>query len=179
MIQCEHLFYTSGPSTGPPTGATAVAIIPYAELHAHTNFSFLDGASPPDDLVERAVAQGLTGLAVTDRNGLYGAVRFMGAAEEAGLHGIVGTEIELGDPAVPDPGSVVIPPRRRPETPPTRRHVGRAADRGWSTRPARDPSARSCPGIATRSRRTCAGSASGRAVRTSCCWRAARSAGAA
>jgi DNA polymerase III alpha subunit len=91
-----------------------VAIIPYAELHAHTNFSFLDGASPPDDLVERAVAQGLTGLAVTDRNGLYGAVRFMGAAEEAGLHGIVGTEIELGDPAMPDPDSVVIPPRRRP-----------------------------------------------------------------
>jgi DNA polymerase III alpha subunit len=91
-----------------------VAIIPYAELHAHTNFSFLDGASAPDDLVERAVAQGLTGLAVTDRNGLYGAVRFMGAAEEAGLHGIVGTEIDLGDPAVPDPDSVVIPPRRRP-----------------------------------------------------------------
>ena len=91
-----------------------MAIIPYAELHAHTNFSFLDGASPPDDLVERAVAQGLTGLAVTDRNGLYGAVRFMGAAEEAGLHGIVGTEIELGDPAVPDPASIVIPPRRRP-----------------------------------------------------------------
>ena len=92
------MFYTGGPSTGPLTGATAVAIIPYAELHAHTNFSFLDGASPSDDLVERAVAQGLTGLAVTDRNGLYGAVRFMGAAEEAGLHGIVGTEIEVGDP---------------------------------------------------------------------------------
>ncbi len=91
-----------------------MAIIPYAELHAHTNFSFLDGASPPDDLVVRAVAQGLTGLAITDRNGLYGAVRFMGAAEEAGLHGIVGTEIELGDSAAPDPASVVIPPRRRP-----------------------------------------------------------------
>ena len=44
--------------------------IPYAELHAHTNFSFLDGASPPDELVERAAAIGLAGLAVTDRNGL-------------------------------------------------------------------------------------------------------------
>jgi DNA polymerase III alpha subunit len=97
-----------------------VAIIPYAELHAHTNFSFLDGASPPDELVERAVAIGLAGLAVTDRNGLYGAVRFMGAAEEIGLHGIVGTEIELLDAGVPDPAHVVIPPRR-----PRRR--GRAA----------------------------------------------------
>jgi DNA polymerase III alpha subunit len=89
-----------------------LAIVPYAELHAHTNFSFLDGASPPDELVERAVALGLTGLAATDHNGLYGAVRFMGAAEEAGLHGIVGTEIDLLDPAVADPDGVVIPPRR-------------------------------------------------------------------
>ncbi len=103
-----------------------MATIPYAELHAHTNFSFLDGASAPDDLVERAVVLGLTGLAVTDRNGLYGAVRFMGAAEEVGLHGIVGTEIELFDAAVPDPAGVVIPARR-----PRRR--GRAAT---STTPA-------------------------------------------
>ncbi len=91
-----------------------MATIPYAELHAHTNFSFLDGASAPDDLVDHAVAKSLRGLAVTDHNGLYGAVRFMGAAEEAGLHGIVGTEIGLLDPAVPDPDAVVIPPRRRP-----------------------------------------------------------------
>ena len=90
-----------------------MATIPYAELHAHTNFSFLDGTAPPDELVERAVALGLTGLAATDRNGLYGAVRFMAAAEEAGLHGVVGTEIELLDAAVPDPGSVVVLPRRR------------------------------------------------------------------
>ena len=38
----------------------------YAELHCHSNFSFLDGASAPDDLVERAVALGLAGLAMTD-----------------------------------------------------------------------------------------------------------------
>ncbi|HEV8698449.1 MAG TPA: PHP domain-containing protein [Candidatus Limnocylindrales bacterium] len=88
--------------------------IQYAELHAHTNFSFLDGASPPDELVERAVALGLTGLAVTDRNGLYGSVRFMSAAEEAGLHGVVGAELDLLDPAVPDPTGVVVPARRRP-----------------------------------------------------------------
>ena len=90
-----------------------MATTPYAELHAHTNFSFLDGASAPDDLVSQAVARGLTGLAATDRNGLYGSVRFMSAAEEAGLHGVVGTEIELLDPAVADPDTVVIAPRRR------------------------------------------------------------------
>jgi DNA polymerase III alpha subunit len=90
-----------------------VATIPYAELHAHTNFSFLDGASPPDELVARAVELGLTGLAVTDHNGLYGAVRFDDAAREAGLHPVIGTEIELLDSAVPDPDAVVVPPRRR------------------------------------------------------------------
>ena len=48
----------------------------FAELHCHSNFSFLDGASTVDDLVERAVELGLTALAVTDHQGLYGAVRF-------------------------------------------------------------------------------------------------------
>jgi DNA polymerase III alpha subunit len=85
---------------------------PYAELHCHTNFSFLDGASPADDLVERAVELGLTGLAVTDHAGLYGAVRFVGAAQAVGLHPVVGVEIELLDPAVPDPDSIVLAPRR-------------------------------------------------------------------
>ena len=89
-----------------------MAPTPYAELHCHTNFSFLDGASAPDDLVERAVELGLTGLAVTDHNGLYGAVRFVSAAEAAGLHPVVGLEIELLDPAVADPAGIVIPPRR-------------------------------------------------------------------
>ncbi len=93
---------------------------PYAELHCHTNFSFLDGASAPDDLVERAVELGLTGLAVTDHAGLYGAVRFVSAAEAAGLHPVVGLEIELLDPAAPDPDGSVIAPRR-----PRRRGAGR------------------------------------------------------
>jgi DNA polymerase III alpha subunit len=85
---------------------------PYAELHCHTNFSFLDGASPPDDLVERAVELGLTGLAVTDHAGLYGAVRFVSAAQAAGLHPVIGLEIELLDPAAPDPDGIVLAPRR-------------------------------------------------------------------
>ncbi|MHB8460207.1 MAG: PHP domain-containing protein, partial [Candidatus Limnocylindrales bacterium] len=82
---------------------------PYAELHCHTNFSFLDGASPPDELIERAVRLGLTGLAITDHQGLYGVVRFATAAEAAGLHPVIGVEIELVDPAVPDPGGIVVP----------------------------------------------------------------------
>ena len=87
---------------------------PYAELHCHTQFSMLDGASAPDELVERAAALGLEALAVTDHQGLYGAVRFVTAAEEAGIRPIVGVEIELLDAAVPDPGGIVIPARRGP-----------------------------------------------------------------
>jgi len=94
----------------------------YAELHCHSNFSFLDGASAPDDLVERAVALGLAGLAVTDHQGLYGAVRFSAAAEAAGLHPVVGAEIELLDAAGPDPAGIVIPARRAWR--PGRRHPG-------------------------------------------------------
>ena len=97
-----------------------MAQTPYAELHCHSNFSFLDGASAPDDLVERAVELGLSGLAVTDHGGLYGAVRFVSAAEAVGLHPVVGLEIELLDPAVADPDAVVVPARR-----PQRRGSGR------------------------------------------------------
>ena len=48
----------------------------YAELHCHTNFSFLDGASHPEELAEEAARLGLAGLAVTDHDGFYGVVRF-------------------------------------------------------------------------------------------------------
>jgi DNA polymerase III alpha subunit len=87
-------------------------VVHYAELHSHTNFSFLDGASPPDELVERAAELGLSGLAVTDHDGLYGVVRFVSAAESAGIHPIVGVEIELVDAATADPAGIVIPGRR-------------------------------------------------------------------
>ena len=96
----------------------------YAELHCHSHFSFLDGASAPDDLVARAVELGLSGLAVTDHQGLYGAIRFSTAAEAAGLHPVIGIEIELLDAAAPDPGGIVVPPKRagrmgrRPPQPP-------------------------------------------------------------
>ena len=56
------------------------AVVPYAELHCHTNFSFLDGASHPEELAEEAARLGLTALAVTDHDGFYGVVRFSEAA---------------------------------------------------------------------------------------------------
>jgi DNA polymerase III alpha subunit len=84
----------------------------YAELHCHTNFSFLDGASAPDELAERAAELGLTGLAVTDHQGLYGVVRGQAAYEEAGLQPVLGIEVELRDAIVADPDRVVVPPRR-------------------------------------------------------------------
>ncbi|WP_430779849.1 error-prone DNA polymerase [Actinoplanes sp. G11-F43] len=70
--------------------------VEYAELHCHTNFSFLDGASHPEELAEEAARLGLTGLAVTDHDGLYGVVRFSQAARELNLPTIFGAELSLG-----------------------------------------------------------------------------------
>jgi error-prone DNA polymerase len=69
----------------------------YAELHAKTNFSFLEGASHPDELVERAAELGYAALAITDRNSLAGVVRAHGAAKEAGLKLLIGAEITPED----------------------------------------------------------------------------------
>ena len=74
----------------------------YAELHCHTNFSFLDGASWPAELVERAVELGYSALAVTDHDGFYGAVQFNEAAREAGLPAVYGAEIGLPSGRDPD-----------------------------------------------------------------------------
>jgi error-prone DNA polymerase len=67
----------------------------YAELHCHTNFSFLDGASHPEELVEEAYRLGLAGLAVTDHNGFYGVVRFAEAARTLDLSTVFGAELSL------------------------------------------------------------------------------------
>ena len=71
--------------------------MPYAELHAHSYFSLLDGASSPEALVETAARLGLAALALTDHDALHGAVRFWRAAREAGLHPIIGAEVTLDD----------------------------------------------------------------------------------
>jgi error-prone DNA polymerase len=65
----------------------------YVELRARSAFSFLDGASNPEDLAERAAELGHSALALADRDGLYGIPRFHGAARKAGLRAIVGAEL--------------------------------------------------------------------------------------
>ncbi len=73
---------------------------PYAELHCHSNFSFLDGASPPEELAEEAVRLGLESLAITDHDGFYGVVRFAEAARALGLATVFGAELGLRPPGV-------------------------------------------------------------------------------
>ena len=73
----------------------------YAELHCHSTFSLLDGASAPEALVARAQTLGLTALALTDHDDLGGAVRFATAARTAGLPGILGAELTVDVPLPP------------------------------------------------------------------------------
>ncbi|EHC00034.1 error-prone DNA polymerase [Mycobacteroides abscessus 47J26] len=70
--------------------------MPYAELHAHSAFSFLDGASLPEEMAQEAARLGLKALAITDHNGFYGVVRFAEAAKELGLPTVFGAELSLG-----------------------------------------------------------------------------------
>ncbi|MCB0973708.1 MAG: error-prone DNA polymerase [Actinobacteria bacterium] len=74
-------------------------MVAYAELHCHSNFSFLDGASHPEALVARAAELGLSGLGLTDHDGLYGAVRFASAAKDHGVPTIFGAELTLRPPS--------------------------------------------------------------------------------
>ena len=71
----------------------------YAELHCLSNFSFLRGASHPEELVERAQALGYAALALTDECSLAGVVRAHLAAKDAGLPLVVGSEFTLADGA--------------------------------------------------------------------------------
>jgi error-prone DNA polymerase len=67
------------------------------ELHCHSNFSLLDGASNPEELVARAAALGMPALALTDHDAVYGAPRFVSAAREHGVRPILGAELTLAD----------------------------------------------------------------------------------
>jgi error-prone DNA polymerase len=79
----------------------------YAELHAHSGFSFLDGSSDPEELVAEAHRLGLAALALTDHHGFYGVVRFAEAARACGLPTVFGTEVTLAPAGLrtgePDP----------------------------------------------------------------------------
>ena len=83
-----------------PTGA-----VPYAELHAHSNFSFLDGASSPEHLLEESARLGLHALAITDHDGLYGIVRMAeAAAMQKSVATVFGAELSL-DLSAPQNGA--------------------------------------------------------------------------
>lgn len=69
----------------------------YAELHCWSNFSFLQGGSHPEELIERAAELGLAAIALTDRDGLYGAVRFSAYAREHKVEAILGSELTFED----------------------------------------------------------------------------------
>lgn len=79
----------------PPRIERPAEVIPYAELHAHSSFSFLDGASSPEELAEEAERLGLHALAITDHDGFYGIVHFAEAAEALDLKTVFGAELSL------------------------------------------------------------------------------------
>src|SRR5215471_4659171 len=90
--------------SGPPMRSAV-----YAELHCHTNFSFLDGASHAEELVDEASRLGLSALAVTDHDGFYGIVRFAEAARIVGLPTVFGAELTLELPRSTVPGTADPP----------------------------------------------------------------------
>ena len=67
----------------------------FTHLHVHSNFSFLDAGSSVRSLLDRAKSLGCGSLALTDHNGLYGAVRFYSYARQIGIKPIIGVEIDL------------------------------------------------------------------------------------
>ncbi|MBX3444545.1 MAG: error-prone DNA polymerase [Planctomyces sp.] len=81
----------------PPRRESVAAAESYAELHCKTNFSFLEGASHPDELAQRAAELGYAALAVTDRNTLAGVVRAHVAAKALGLKLLIGAEMTPQD----------------------------------------------------------------------------------
>ncbi|MFV0260732.1 MAG: error-prone DNA polymerase [Acidimicrobiales bacterium] len=90
-----------------PELARGRSSVPYAELHCHSSFSFLDGASHPEELVEEAARLGLEALALTDHDGFYGVVRFAEAARAVGMATVFGAELTIDkldvSPGQPDP----------------------------------------------------------------------------
>jgi error-prone DNA polymerase len=85
-------------------------LVRYAELHAHSAFSFLDGASQPEELAAEAARLGLSALALTDHDGLYGVVRFAQAARAVGMPTVFGAELHL-----PAPSGVLDAPTGTPD----------------------------------------------------------------
>src|SRR5271163_4270229 len=90
-------FRSAGPNAGMCTAYSLKGPNVYVELHALSNFSFLRGASQPEELVAQAKALNYAGLALTDECSLAGVVRAHVAAKEHGLPLLIGTELTCID----------------------------------------------------------------------------------
>src|SRR6266849_2037824 len=88
------------PPGGSGVGVRGRSAFRYAELHCRTNFSFLEGASHPDELVARAAELGYAALAITDHNSLAGVVRAHVATKAANFKLLIGAEITPEDAPV-------------------------------------------------------------------------------
>ncbi len=80
-----------------PCRKRRVSVAKYVELHCHSAYSFLDGASLPEELATRAVELGYEALALTDHDGVYGSLEYAYAAKALGLRAITGAEVTLAD----------------------------------------------------------------------------------
>ena len=92
----EH-HIAAGPALLPPPAMRTCVRSMYAELHAHSAFSFLDGASLPEELAGAAAEAGYSAFALTDHNGLSGSMEFAQAAKGLGVKAIHGAEVDLDD----------------------------------------------------------------------------------
>ncbi len=93
---------TTQPGTGPwaagrPAAGEPALVRPYVPLWCKSNYSFLEGASHPEELIEACLRKGIPALALTDRNGVYGIVRAHVRARRLGVHLIVGSQVSLRD----------------------------------------------------------------------------------
>ena len=117
----ERVLNSRPPLARPPAGLgdrpvrpRRPSTVPYAELHAHSAYSFLDGACSPEELVEEAVRLDLRAIALTDHDGLYGVVRFAEAARELAMSTVFGAELSLSstprteEPDPPGPHLLVL-----------------------------------------------------------------------
>jgi error-prone DNA polymerase len=117
----------------------------FVELHCHSAYSFLDGASHPEDLAARGAELGYEALALTDHDGVYGSLEFAHAAKAFGVRPITGAEVTLRErshgqsphdlqaapPSRREPGGL-----RKPLPAPDRRPRGHQTERGRRAAPA-------------------------------------------
>ncbi len=139
--QPRRVIRLPAPGDGPGSNAP-----PWAELHCHSSYSFLDGASSPAELVAEAARLGLEAVAITDHNGMYGVPQFAQAAakltEQTGIElgTVFGAELSVGSAS---PGERPPGTPRWPQGPaPSSRGLGRAGDRAGDRAGSPDPDGR-------------------------------------